>query len=320
MSPRPVRPILALACLVILGACGSDDGAPADLTEINVVTPGQGLSGIAVVDYTINCLGDTDNAASLPDEVTIEGNLEVVNSLTGSHGPIPPEFGTPRPRPDVEIWQGFIDLPPGPCTAQLRARDNDGEVFCTATEPFTVTAETPTKINLVLICDICFPAPVGTLDEDATFSSHVGNFCPDLLALSCDELDLLEASTACEVRFHDGDNTCGPACDPQTCTPTAEGLICTPGPDPGVATTITCTDALLDCSGDGTPDPSCVIDANSANTFPEFIEASFFVACIPPEPGATFGTTITCTAVTSDGDFDCDKTNVINIDCPDPDL
>ena len=93
--------------------------------------------------------------ASFPDEVRLDGNLEVVDGR-----PAPPGSTLAN----SEIWQGFMDLPPGPCTVQLRARDGDGEVICTATEPFNIVADTTTKVDIVLICDISFQAPVGQRD------------------------------------------------------------------------------------------------------------------------------------------------------------
>ncbi|MBW2381143.1 MAG: hypothetical protein JRG70_16625, partial [Deltaproteobacteria bacterium] len=217
------------------------------------------------------------------------------------------------------------------------------------------------KVNLVLICDVSFQAPVGTLDVDATFSFNVGNFCPDLFVLNCYDSDPTEqqvlpppnpplAATGCEVRFRDGDSTCGQNCDPQVCTPTATGLSCVPGPDPGVSTTITCNAAaLLDCEGDGIPDGSCTINADTLGTLPEFLDgvvpcvtavdcgvpdatcdggfcdfsasnpnlnANFFLACVPPALGGIPGATIVCTAETTDGDLDCNKVKIVNVNCP----
>jgi len=45
------------------------------------------------------------------------------------------------------------------------------------------------------------------------------------------------------------------------------------------------------------------------------LNASFFVACVPQALGG-LGATVECTAVTTDGDLDCDKTKVITIQCP----
>jgi hypothetical protein len=350
-----------------LAACTSGEGGTAGNTELNVIVPNNESSpgvpapiDIQTVEYTINCLGNSDtfldNNASFPDEVTINGNLEVVDGRTDPQGPIPPEFGTPRPGDGAEVWQGFMDLPPGPCTVQLRARDGDGEVICTATEPFTITADTTAKVNLVLYCDVSFQAPVGMLDVDATFSFNVGNFCPDLFVLNVMDsapaanliyvppLDatLPLALTSLEVRARDGDSTCGNSCDPQTCSVTPEGLTCTPGPDPGVSTTITCTSnptgtqnetALLDCNGDFVPDASCTLNGDQLGVLvptPPYplpapnplLNASALVACVPPSgippilpPGAP-GATITCTAVTTDGDVDCNKTKVVTFTCP----
>ncbi|MDH3726246.1 MAG: hypothetical protein OER77_01840, partial [Myxococcales bacterium] len=246
-------------------------------------------------------------------------------------------YGDPAIDGQAEIWQGFMDLPPGPCTIELRARDGDGEVICTAQEPFSIAADSTTKVNIVLICDISFQAPVGMLDVDGTFSFNVGNFCPDLFILNClnsmpAEQQVLPppnpplAGTGCQVRFRDGDSTCGQGCDPQSCSPNGlTGLTCTPGPDPGVSTTVTCdADTLLDCQGDGVPDPSCTFTGDTEGTLgqqpPAFPglpgDGGFFITCLPPALGGTPGSTATCTAVTTDGDLDCDKTKVVDVACP----
>jgi len=146
---------------VALSACSSGESGTAGNTELNVIVPTNAGTpneiDIATVEYTITCAGNSDtfldNGASFADEVRIDGNLEVVDGRTDPQGAIPPEFGTPRPGDGAEVWQGFMDLPPGPCSIELRARDNDGEVICTAIEPFVITADTTAKVNLVLICD-----------------------------------------------------------------------------------------------------------------------------------------------------------------------
>jgi len=343
--------MVVLVCIGSLAACSSEDGTVGN-TELNVVVPNggpgtgggssaPGLIDIQSVEYTINCTGTPqtflDNNTPLPNDgaVQINGNLEVVDGRTDPQGPIPPEFGTARPGDGAEVWQGFMDLPVGPCTIQLRARDNDGEVICTATESFDILPSTTSKVNLVMICDTSFQAPVGMLDVDATFSFVVGNFCPDLFVVNCldsnpPEVQILPppnppiAGTTCEVRARDVDSTCGQSCDPQQCTPTSEGLDCVPGPDPGVSTTVTCTDLFIDCDGDGTADPSCTwggdLTGAVGGTPPSFPGApgdgNFFVTCIPPALGGSPGVTGTCTAVTTDGDEDCDKTKVVEVTCP----
>ena len=46
------------------------------------------------------------------------------------------------------------------------------------------------------------------------------------------------------------------------------------------------------------------------------LSASFVVACIPPEDSEFLpGTPATCYVVVTDGDVDCDKTEVIDLDC-----
>ncbi|MDH3622608.1 MAG: hypothetical protein OEQ49_01950 [Myxococcales bacterium] len=353
MNKRRFTPWVVLACMSAVAACTSGEGGTANNTELNVIVPNNESSpgvpapvDIQDVEYTINCLGNSDvfldNGASFPDEVQINGNLEVQDGRTDPQGPIPPEFGSPRPGDGAEIWQAFMDLPPGDCTVQLRARDNDGEVICTAQEDVTIAADTTVKVNLVLICQVSYQAPVGMLDVDATFSFVVGNFCPDLFQLNC--LDSAPeppffgvpiSATSCEVRFRDGDSTCGEGCDPQMCDVTPEGLTCYPacsppgGPDTcptAPTTTITCgANALLDCEGDLIPDASCVFNGDTLGIVgdqppvpvavggPGPNAGGFYVAC---DPAGVPGATITCTAVTTDGDNDCDKTKVVSIDCP----
>ena len=344
MSKTRFTQWIVLACIGSLAACTSGEGGTAGNTEVNVVVPNgydAGSSAPALIDiqdveYTVDCQGNNDvfldNSASFPDEVTLNGNLEVQDGRTNAAA----IYGDPAIDGQAEIWQGFMDLPPGPCTIELRARDDDGEVICTAQEPFIIAADSTTKVNIVLICDISFQAPVGMLDVDGTFSFNVGNFCPDLFILNC--IDSLPqeavvlpppnpplAGTGCQVRFRDGDSTCGAGCDPQTCVPNGtSGLTCTPGPDPGVSTTVTCTDAFLDCQGDGVPDAQCDFSGDTIGDLsqqpPSFPGVpgvgGFFLTCIPPALGGTPGVTAVCTAVTTDGDLDCDKTKTVEVTCP----
>ena len=335
------RPTLVLLCA--FAGCSPETSRSGN-TELNVVVPNgfdAGSSAPALIDivdveYTIDCAGngDTflDDNASFDDALTLNGNLEVQDGRTNAAA----IYGDPAIDGQAEIWQGFMDLPPGPCSIELRARDNDDEVICTAQEPFNIAADSTMKVIIVLICDISFQAPVGMLDVDGTFSFNVGNFCPDLFILNCLDSAPAEqqvlpppnpplAGTQCEVRFRDGDSSCGAGCDPQTCVPNGtSGLTCTPGPDPGVSTTVTCTDAWLDCDGDGVADPSCSWGDDTLGAlgqgpagFPGAPPTgTFFVTCIPPALGGIPGQQVTCTAVTTDGDLDCEKPKVATIDCP----
>jgi endonuclease/exonuclease/phosphatase family metal-dependent hydrolase len=338
---------------LLIAACGSSSTSSPGNTELNVVIPsGSSQSGpgapssfdIQVVEYTIACEDGIDsgpfldNGATLDDDVTISGVLEVLD--TGSAGVTTQDFG-----PDLTeayVWQGFMDLPPtAGCTVQLRARDADGEVICTATETFDIAADNTTKVNVLMYCGISFQAPVGMLDLDGDFSFNVANFCPDLFVLNCIDTDIdiqtipgigQVAATACQVRFRDGDSQCGDSCDPQTCVADAQGLTCTPGPDPGVSTTVTCTGgaSAIDCTG--TPAASCTFTGDTTGSIGDPApgplapgEGGFFVACalfdddgdpLTPDVPVTPGATVTCTAVTTDGDNDCDKTKTVEVSCP----
>jgi hypothetical protein len=87
---------------------------------------------------------------------------------------------------------------------------------------------------------------------------------------------------------------------------------------------VTCTDAFLDCQGDGTPDASCTFTGDTEGTLgqqpPSFPGVpgvgGFFLTCIPPALGGSPGVTAVCTAVTTDGDLDCDKTKTVEVTCP----
>ena len=359
MSKTRFTKWIVLACIGTVAACttSGEDGTVSN-TELNVLVPpaGEGSPGPSVdvqtVEYTINCEGNSDtfldDAQSFDDEVTLNGNLEVTDGQTSPTDGIPPEFGTPRPGDRAEIWQGFMDLPPGLCTIELRARDDDGEVICTAREGFTITANAIAKVNLVLVCDASFQAPVGTLDVDGTFKFTVGNFCPDLFVMNClDSTPALPvdgvgsptgdpAETTCEVRFRDGDDSCGSSCDPQVCIPDPAdplaGLQCSPAAIPqdqngdplnaapdGVRTIVTCTGGSIDCDMDGTADTECEYNGDQLGTMFTNIgsmnvpnPATFDVLCDSGTPGAI----LTCTAYTTDGDADCDKTKIVEVTCP----
>jgi hypothetical protein len=294
-----VKSGLAVFALALLAACGGRGGAPVDAMEsieLTAILESVGPLPVESVEYTVRCVGDEDSDA--PDATRFDGVLEPANGRAAKVGMLDHVR---------ETWAGSLELPPGSCSIQIRGRDGDGEVVCTAEVPFSVVANTATQVIVPLPC----ASPGIPLPREA-------NRCPDLLELSCDDLDPVEASTSCVVRFRDSDDTCASACDPQSCTVSPDGLVCTPGPDPGVSTTITCTDGLLHCTGDDIPDPYCPIDANTSNTVSEIREGSFIAACVPPEPDSTVGMDITCTAVTTDGDLDCNKTKVIIVDCPDP--
>jgi hypothetical protein len=104
------------------------------------LVPGENLQ---TVEFTIACSGDGtaffEGVGESASEVTIDGNLEVVED---------PDRG------GIGVWQSFVDLPTGPCTMQLRARDLDGEVICLASDGFVIAPSQTTKVQIVLLCSI----------------------------------------------------------------------------------------------------------------------------------------------------------------------
>ncbi len=347
MSKTRFTQWVVLGCMGTLAACTSGGGDQATNTEMNVLIDDGTANPVDVqsVEYTIVCDGGEqgpgflDDGATFADAVTLNGNLEVDDNR------------------DPEVWQGFMDIPPGECRVQLRAKDGDGEVVCSgdnlAAIDRTVVADAiALKVNIILVCDVSFQAPVGGLDVDGIFSFVVGNFCPDLFQLNCldsaptvPSYDVLPvAATYCETRARDGDAGCGQGCDPQVCVENAvTGLLdCSPANPPvnpstgnplaaapnGLKTTVTCgAGALLDCTGDLTPDGSCVFNGPLLGTLGEAppipIAAGgpgpvddgggFYIAC---DPAGTPGATVSCSVQTTDGDADCDKIKTVDIKCP----
>ena len=295
---------VVLASMGFLFSCSSG-GSNIEKAQLNVIVPdGDDTIDIQTVEYFINCEGNDeqflDNNDSFDDAVTVQGDLEVVDGRTTG--------GVP-----TDIWQAFMDLPPGPCIVQLAGHDSDGERICVANAPFIVAADDSTKVNMVLVCDVSFQAPVGMADIDATFSFVVGNFCPDLFVLNAlDSTPALDptfgiAGTEVQVRGRDGDSSCGKNCDPQACDLTAVPPTCSAGPDPGVSITLTASGGLLDCDQDQTPDgTTCKLSGNQTTT------GNVSFACVGTSPGEA----VTITALITDGDEDCDESKEITITCP----
>jgi len=123
--------------------CQDYPGLPGN-ASLAVELPGL-VPGVDVecVEFTIDCAGGGtaffESTPELSEEVTINGNLEVVDDPDGS---------------GMGVWNSFFDLPPGPCTMQLRARDPDGEVICTASDGFIIAPSQTTKVQIVLLCSI----------------------------------------------------------------------------------------------------------------------------------------------------------------------
>ncbi len=301
MSPGSVTSPL-LVCISILVSCGSGDGEALGAREsikLRAIIQSTGPSPVVAVEYTISCL--VEDELGLPEATRLEGTLAPPHGAAAKIGMLDMYRAT---------WAALVDLPRGSCSIQLRGRDDDGEVVCTVDVPFSVVANTVTQVIVPLECPSAgFP------------STREFNVCPDLLAFRCDELDPSTERAICVVSFRDEDQTCRRSCDPQACVASPEGLTCTPGPDPGVSTTIACTEGVLDCTGDGISDSSCTISADTPGTSAEgsdSLVASFYVACVSPPSPETPAPTITCTAIITDGDIDCNETKLVTVRCPEP--
>lgn len=122
----------AMTACEVEGALGVCDGAECDLgapptgdAELRVSLPGLEAS---VVAYELSCA----------EGLTLSGNLANVG----------------------DDWEASFTLPAGDCTLQVFARDQDGEVVCTATATFEILPDTVTPVPLVLICNVS-PSGIG---------------------------------------------------------------------------------------------------------------------------------------------------------------
>lgn len=143
VSTKTFRAIDGQATLVDTVMTCEDFPGFAGTASLAVEVPGL-VAGedLETVEYTIDCGGNGTAFFGTPEgtfEVTIDGSLEVTED-PGRGG--------------LGVWYSFLDLPTGACTMQLRARDQDGEVICLATDGFVIAPDRTTKVQLVLLCTI----------------------------------------------------------------------------------------------------------------------------------------------------------------------
>lgn len=183
-----VKPIDVRCChlllgflMSVLGACGSSGGeesrgfGAAGRTTLTVEIPAGDFLTAASIDYEFAC-GEALETEASDLGFWLEGTLERVG--VGS-----------MPNRPTDVWRVTPDLPPGDCRVQLRARDADGEVICSAMEAFTVSADSPTEVYHFVTCDLIdIFLPLGGLAmmvETPKPSSPAGVFAIDY-TVSCD--------------------------------------------------------------------------------------------------------------------------------------
>lgn len=138
---------LVLCALLVASACG-DPGAHPRGTAVTVFGPSDPNATVSddfaltwSLEYTVVCGSGFDGSSTSGEAVTVEGTLEQAEAFKlGEDGP-------------TAVWKGRVELPPGSCTIQLRLRDADGEVICTATERLTVEPGTPNEAYVSLVCN-----------------------------------------------------------------------------------------------------------------------------------------------------------------------
>ena len=128
-----MRWIFACALTLTYG-CGDADPASTVITAVYAPQPNVIPIDTAAVtlEYTLTC-------EDLPD-------------LQGDFG-----LGDPVPADDEGVFQWTtspLDLPPGPCSVQVRMRDTDQEVICSASENFAVAMDEPTEVDVLMGCEL----------------------------------------------------------------------------------------------------------------------------------------------------------------------
>ena len=109
---------------------------------------------------------------------------------------------------DPPIAATIMDLPPGPCSVELIASDDQGVALCTGSTDFTVVANTTVNANVVLVCgDEPETDPLGNVDITGTFEFIDGNRCPRLHFLNAvpDEVPAEGSEVTVLVSDADGD-------------------------------------------------------------------------------------------------------------------
>ena len=151
----------ALTLLVMVAACTVSSGefqmTEDRTTTITVEVPNR---LIASVGYSVGCSGSQAKVGMSDVEPELEtiaqGLLEPVG--VGGSGRVPP----------TAVWRVLIDLAPASCFVDLEARDSQGEVVCSATEPLRVDRSASTQKYVLLSCE----EPLGearlTIESPAT--------------------------------------------------------------------------------------------------------------------------------------------------------
>lgn len=110
-----------------------DTGSPAQATS---------------VELTVNCLSGGEPTAG--NAVTFEGTLDRTGSFDGGSKGV------------TRVFEGVVEIGPGPCVIRLLARDDDGEAVCIMEEPLTIEPGGPSDLYFEMPCYLygCSTTPV----------------------------------------------------------------------------------------------------------------------------------------------------------------
>lgn len=119
--------VLIIAVSLML-ACGD---APESTTLSVELADYQRFAEPLSLEYELQC----EESPSTTGEPPLEGDFE-----PASPGAVNGEPGS--------LWTASIDARPGPCTATVVLRDNDGEFLCAQEEEFIVNADARTEVRI----------------------------------------------------------------------------------------------------------------------------------------------------------------------------
>lgn len=151
-------PVVICCGILVVSACGDSTDPNADSLGIaftvfvpagrDVTFDTGSVAQASSVEYTVNCLSGEEPIEG--NTVTFEGTLGRTGAFDGGSKGI------------TRVFEGVIEIEPGPCVIRLLARDDDGEAVCTIEEPLTIEPRVPSELYFEMPCYLygCSTTPV----------------------------------------------------------------------------------------------------------------------------------------------------------------
>ncbi|MBT8469140.1 MAG: hypothetical protein HKN10_11835 [Myxococcales bacterium] len=144
--------------ILLVSACGdsTDPNAASLETAVTVFVPAGrdvtfdtgSVAQATSMEYRVDCL--SDEGPTEANSVTFEGALGRTGAFDGGLKGV------------TRVFEGVVEIEPGPCTIRLLARDDDGEAVCIIEEPLTIEPGAPSELYFEMPCYLygCSTTPV----------------------------------------------------------------------------------------------------------------------------------------------------------------